>query len=135
MHARVHSCLANQERIPSRPKSVGPKLRPREWMVGSQMIASRATPSSHTLTSLPAMSHRRHSPPLPWNEWWVSSATQDGPLLKDGTRRSLSGSGVLEAGMAAEAAGERDSSMGPQPLPAREMLPPRRRPVAAVHHT
>ena len=65
----------------------------------------------------------------------VSSATQDGTLLKDGTRRSLSGSGVLEAGMAAEAAGERDSSMGPQPLPAREMLPPRRRPVAAVHHT
>jgi len=66
---------------------------------------------------------------------FLSSATQDGTLLKDGTRRSLSGFGVLEAGMAAEAAGERDSSMGPQPLPAREMLPPRRRPVAAVHHT
>lgn len=35
-----------------------------------------------------------------------SSATQDGALLNDGTRRSLSGSGVLEAGMAAEATGE-----------------------------
>jgi hypothetical protein len=59
---------------------------------------------------------------------FLSSATQDGTLLNDGTRRSLSGSGVLEAG-------ERDSSMGPQPLPAREMLPPRRRPGVAVHHT
>jgi hypothetical protein len=35
----------------------------------------------------------------------------------------------------AEAAGERDSSMGPQPLPAGEMLQPRRRPVVGVHHT
>ena len=59
---------------------------------------------------------------------FLSSATKDGTLLNDGTRRSLSGSGVLGAG-------ERDSSMGPQPLPAREMLPPRRRPVVAVHHT
>ena len=66
---------------------------------------------------------------------FFSSAAQDGTLLTDGTRRSLSGSGVLEAGMAAVAAGERDSSMGPLPLSAREMLSPRRRPVVAVHHT
>ena len=35
---------------------------------------------------------------------FLSSATKDGTLLNDGTRRSLSGSGVLGAGMAAEAA-------------------------------
>ena len=67
---------------------------------------------------------------------FLSSATKDGTLLNDGTRRSLSGSGVLGAGeMGSFGAGERGSSMGPQPLPAREMLPPRRRPVVAVHHT